>query len=187
MSKNKTLMWVLAVSLAANLFLAGFTAARYVRAGERCKAASERMMPLDRRVAAKLSSEGQALVSGRMEESGPALREKFAELRKWRGQLREAMEAQGFDRTAADEAWAGMRKATDDIGRITHEIAMDLAGKLSHDDRAQMLRNLDRHAVGEPRARKEKRAKGQRGKGAPEGASEEASSEAPSPARRHRR
>ena len=143
-SSKKTLAWLLAASLALNLFLGGYVTAKIARRHfDRRPSASRRIPGTD-----KMSTEGRELVKTRMAEDSEKVRDTVKKLRDERAKLREIMSAETFDRKAAEASMDNIRILTEDIWKEIQDATLDLAEKLSPADRVQLSKGMPGRARG---------------------------------------
>ena len=141
----------LVISVALNLVLFGFMAARSLgRGAERCEERRGRhghflgprafMRDGDPQVE-------QAMVRV-IERRGPALRSQRDKLRATRGRVAAAFEAEPFDAAALTRALEELRARTSESQRLMHEALIDAAPSLTAEQRARLAHRALDHTPG---------------------------------------
>jgi Spy/CpxP family protein refolding chaperone len=152
MSATRRLAIALAISVAANLFVAGFVIARavyhvpYHHEGMHGPFLGPHGMMRDQR--GPLAD----AVRGTMHGHGDAFRAHRTRLRDAQRAVRDALTAQPYDAQALAQALEGLRTTTAESQRLMHDVLLELAGKLDPEQRHELLRNALARGWGPPGA-----------------------------------
>jgi uncharacterized membrane protein len=130
---RRWLVWGLVVSVAFNLFLAGFV-------GTRLWQERQNDVPLGplARVMHHLPRETREQVRDKVDAVRPQLREAARELRQARGRAMNALTAEPFDRAAADTAFADVRRRSERMSAIYQSAMIEAAIGLGPDARRSL-------------------------------------------------
>jgi Spy/CpxP family protein refolding chaperone len=145
---TKRLAIALAISVAANLFVAGFAIARAVyhfphhREGFHGPFLGPHGMMRDER--GPLAD----AIRGAMQRHGDAFRAQRAHLRDAQRAVHAALTAEPYDAQALARALADLRTATAQSQQLMHDALLELAGTLAPEQRHELLRNAQALARG---------------------------------------
>jgi len=145
---RSTLMVLLALSVAANVFLGGFVAGRMlggpphhrppIGAPQGPHGMGPQRPPLI--VAAEsLSPEGRKIFRETFEAQGERLRKDFETSRDLRRAFAEAVASEPFNRTKAEDALAALQASESESHRAAATLVIDAAEKMSPADRALLV------------------------------------------------
>jgi Spy/CpxP family protein refolding chaperone len=137
-ARSRTLQVVLAVSLAFNVFVLGFIAARAFRPHGHDRTRGPFLGPhglLD-----DAEPGARPAVERVMKRHRTAMRSEHRELRDARRAVRKAFEAEPFDPKALERALAGLRARTESSQARVHAALVELASELPKDARKRLGR-----------------------------------------------
>lgn len=140
-SATKRLAIALAISVAANLFVAGFVIARAVyhmphhHAGMHGPFLGPHGMLRDQR--GPLAD----AIRGAMRRHAEQFRSQRAQLREAQRTVHAALTAQPYDAKALASALEGLRASTAQSQKLMHDVLLELAGTLAPEQRHELLRN----------------------------------------------
>lgn len=137
---TKRLAIALAISVAANLFVAGFVIARAVyhvphHEGMHGPFLGPHGMMRDQR--GPLAD----AIRGAMHRHGDAFRSQRGQLRQAQRTVHAALTAQPYDAKALASALEGLRATTTQSQKLMHDVLLELAGTLAPEQRHELLRN----------------------------------------------
>ncbi len=131
---RRTLTWLLAASLAVNLFLAGFLAARSLRHHD-----VERRRPPDLfHIGGALRGSDVPGVRQKMRTHMQQARPARRELRRARAEVKAALEAEQFDRQRLESALAELRAQSVKMQDLLHGALVDVVDGLSAQERRSL-------------------------------------------------
>ncbi len=138
---NRTLLSVLAGSLALNLFFGGFFVARGVRA--KADAPSPGPLPMLFNAEQALGDPSHPALRKLMRDHRAALQSHRHAIGKARRQIRDAMRADPFDPARLDSALASLRTETTDSQAELHRALLELASGMTPQQRVRLTTALD--------------------------------------------
>ena len=138
---------LLFVSVALNLFLAGWISSRSFY---RPPPPPEPLAGIDRVMKERLSADGYAQIHALIENARPHFQEMASGARQAREKMIEALEAPEFDKQAFDAAVGDMTNARADLDTWTLRNASEALQKLSQEDRRAVGRIIENGPFGPP-------------------------------------
>ena len=133
--------WVLIVSLAVNLFLAGIVGMRYWREHFRPQPDRAMMGPVGR-ITQGLPESGRAKVRATMDAKREQYREQGREFRRARSEAMQALAAEPFDRAKVDAAFAEARRRADSMSAIMQTALIEASAQLTPEERKAFRERL---------------------------------------------
>ena len=138
---------LLFVSVAVNLFLAGWISSRSFY---RPPPPPEPLAGIDRLMKDRISGSGYEQVHALIERTRPHFEKMESEARIAREKMIEALEAAAFDKTAFDAAVGQITQARTDLDSWTLQNASDVLLKLDREDRRAIGRIIEHGPFGPP-------------------------------------
>lgn len=133
--------WVLIVSLALNLFLAGIVGMRYWREHFRPPPDRAMMGPVGR-ITQGLPESGRAKVKAAMDATREQYREQGREFRRARGEAIQALAAEPYDRAKVEASFAEARRRADAMSAIMQSALIEASARLTAEERKAFRERL---------------------------------------------
>lgn len=131
---KRPLLWGLVASLALNLFLLGFVAARHLREHGDLDRRPTGAFRLDRALRDSELTELRQTMRKRMAEQRPAR----MELRRARHEVRSALEAEPFERARLEAVLSDLRARSLEVQQGMHQVFVDVAQDLTPEQRRRL-------------------------------------------------
>ncbi len=132
--------WVLVVSLALNLFLAGVVGMRYWR--ENVRSPDRAAFGPIGRMTQGMPESGRAKVRAEVDAKREQFREQSREFRRARGEAVQALAAEPFDRAKVDAAFAEARRRADAMSAIMQSAIIEASARLTPEERKAFRERL---------------------------------------------